>query len=292
MSNLIRAISEDGGVFFCGLDSTALVREMEQIHHTSAVASAALGRVLTAAGMMGALLKSEDDALTLRVKGDGPIGTVLAVANAKGEVKGYAAHPLVDLPPRADGKLNVGGAVGRDGTLTVIRDLGMKEPYVGQVPLVSGEIAEDVTSYYAASEQTPTVCGLGVLVDTDLTIANAGGFLIQLMPDVTEEAVTRLEKNVAALPSVTQMLNSGMQIQDILNRALDGFAPRVLEQREVRYVCGCNEERVRNMLRSLRMEELQEMQQEEEIAEVVCDFCHAQYHIPLTEIVTAKKDEK
>ena len=178
MSRLIRAISENGGVLFCAVDSTDIVREAERIHKTSAVTSAALGRLLTAASMMGVMLKSEKDSLTLRIKGGGPSGTVLAVSDGAGNVRGYVEQPVVELPPRSDGKLDVGGAVGRDGTLSVVKDLGMKEPYVGQVPLVSGEIAEDITAYYAVSEQTPTVCALGVLVDRDLSILTAGGYLL------------------------------------------------------------------------------------------------------------------
>ena len=206
MSRLIRAISENGGVLFCAVDSTDIVREAERIHKTSAVTSAALGRLLTAASMMGVMLKSEKDSLTLRIKGGGPSGTVLAVSDGAGNVRGYVEQPVVELPPRADGKLDVGGAVGRDGTLSVVKDLGMKEPYVGQVPLVSGEIAEDITAYYAVSEQTPTVCALGVLVDRDLSILTAGGYLLQLLPGASDAEITHLEQNVAALPSVTELL--------------------------------------------------------------------------------------
>lgn len=208
MSRLIRAISENGGVLFCAVDSTDIVREAERIHKTSAVTSAALGRLLTAASMMGVMLKSEKDSLTLRIKGGGPSGTVLAVSDGAGNVRGYVEQPVVELPPRADGKLDVGGAVGRDGTLSVVKDLGMKEPYVGQVPLVSGEIAEDITAYYAVSEQTPTVCALGVLVDRDLSILTAGGYLLQLLPGASDAEITHLEQNVAALPSVTELLRS------------------------------------------------------------------------------------
>jgi len=204
MSRLIRAISENGGVLFCAVDSTDIVREAERIHKTSAVTSAALGRLLTAASMMGVMLKSEKDSLTLRIKGGGPSGTVLAVSDGAGNVRGYVEQPVVELPPRADGKLDVGGAVGRDGTLSVLKDLGMKEPYVGQVPLVSGEIAEDITAYYAVSEQTPTVCALGVLVDRDLSILTAGGYLLQLLPGASDAEITHLEQNVAAPPSVTE----------------------------------------------------------------------------------------
>ena len=175
MSNMIRGISENGGAVLVAIDSTEMVREMERIHHTSAVTSAALGRLLTGAAMMATYLKNEEDTLTLRMKGDGPAGVVLAVANGKGEVKGYVQNPVVELPARPDGKLDVGGAIGHEGTLSVVRDIGLREPYVGQIPLVSGEVAEDITSYYATSEQTPTVCALGVLVGPDLSIRHAPG---------------------------------------------------------------------------------------------------------------------
>ena len=193
MSDLIRGISENGGVVFCGVDSTEIVRTAEQLHHTSATCSAALGRLLTGASLMGSMLKDDGDSITLRVAGGGPTGTVVACTDGTGNVKGCIDHPLVELPLKANGHLDVGSAVGKNGVLTVIRDNRLqKEPTVGQVPLVSGEIAEDLTSYYAYSEQVPTVCALGVLVDTDLTIACAGGFLLQLLPGTGRYGFRRL----------------------------------------------------------------------------------------------------
>ena len=207
MSNLIRGISENGGVVFCGVDSTEIVRTAEKLHTTSATCSAALGRLLTGVSLMGAMLKDDGDSITLRVSGGGPAGVVIACTDAHGNVKGCIDHPLVELPAKENGHLDVGGAVGKDGVLTVIRDNKLqKEPTVGQVPLVSGEIAEDITSYYAYSEQIPTVCALGVLVDKDLSIACAGGYLLQLLPGATDAEITRLEQNIAAMPSVTEML--------------------------------------------------------------------------------------
>ena len=200
--NMLRGISENGGIVFYGVDSTEIVREMERLHKTSAVTTAALGRLLTAASMMGIMLKSTQDSVTLQIKGGGPAGRLLAVSDGTGNVKGYVEHPVVELPPRADGHLNVGAAVGKDGTLDVIRDLGMREPYIGQVPLTSGEIAEDITTYFAISEQVPTVCALGVLVDKDLSVRCAGGFVVQLLPGATEEEIEHLEKNIKAMPSV------------------------------------------------------------------------------------------
>ena len=292
MSRLIRAISENGGVLFCAVDSTDIVREAERIHKTSAVTSAALGRLLTAASMMGVMLKSEKDSLTLRIKGGGPSGTVLAVSDGAGNVRGYVEQPVVELPPRADGKLDVGGAVGRDGTLSVVKDLGMKEPYVGQVPLVSGEIAEDITSYYAYSEQIPTVCALGVLVDKDLSIACAGGYLLQLLPGATDAEITRLEQNIAAMPSVTELLRAGKTPQDMMELAMAGFDPQVLDTREVKYQCDCSKERTKDMLLSLGRKELVKLRDEDPKCEVVCHFCHTKYEFDLNELLAETTPEE
>lgn len=274
MGNLTRAISADGAVICCAVDSTDLVYEAEQIHQTSAVVTAALGRLLTAASIMGNMLKGEDESVTLRLSGDGPTGNVVAVSDFNGHVKGYVDHPIVELPLNAYGKLDVSGAVGKQGVLYVLKDLGMKKPYIGQVPIVSGEIAEDITSYYAISEQTPTVCGLGVLVNPDLTVAHAGGYLIQLMPGVDEETIEKLEKNVEKIPSVTQMLKEGMTPKDIIFKALEGFDPKILGSQTVEYSCDCNRERVERALISLGKEELDQIIEEDGKAEVQCHFCN------------------
>ena len=283
--NLLRGISENGGVVFYGVDSTDIVREMERLHKTSAVTTAALGRLLTAAAMMGAMLKGGRDTVTLQVNGGGPAGRLLAVADGSGHVKGYVQHPVVELPPRADGHLDVGGAVGKDGTLDVIRDLGLREPYIGQVPLVSGEIAEDVTRYFAISEQTPTVCALGVLVNADLSVQCAGGFIVQLLPGATEEEITQLEKNIAAMPDVTALLAQGKSVRDMLDMALDGFAPDVLDTSAAVYRCDCSEERVQRMLRSLGRKEVERLRDEDPRAEVDCQFCDKVYHVDLNELL-------
>ena len=285
MSNLIRAISENGGVIFCAVDSTEVVCAMERIHGTSAVTSAALGRLLTAAGMMGVMLKGEDNTVTLRIKGDGPMGTLIAVANGKGEVKGYVENPIVELPPREDGKLNVGAAVGLNGTLSVIKDLGMKKPYVGQIPLVSGEIAEDITAYYATSEQTPTVCALGVLVDKDLSILKAGGYMVQLLPGATEDEISMLEKNISKMSSVTQLLLEGRSLTDMMSLALDGFTPNVLDEQCVTYTCDCSLARVQRALISLGREELEKLAQEQNKVEVECHFCDKKYEVNATDLI-------
>ncbi|HJC01883.1 MAG TPA: Hsp33 family molecular chaperone HslO [Candidatus Gemmiger stercoripullorum] len=283
--NLLRGISENGGVVFYGVDSTDIVREMERLHKTSAVTTAALGRLLTAAAMMGAMLKGGRDTVTLQVNGGGPAGRLLAVADGSGHVKGYVQHPVVELPPRADGHLDVGGAVGKDGTLDVIRDLGLREPYIGQVPLVSGEIAEDVTRYFAISEQTPTVCALGVLVNADLSVQCAGGFIVQLLPGATEEEITQLEKNIAAMPAVTALLAQGKSVRDMLDMALGGFAPDVLDTSAAVYRCDCSEERVQRMLRSLGRKEVERLRDEDPRAEVDCQFCDKVYHVDLNELL-------
>lgn len=293
MSNLIRGLSENGGVVFCGVNSTEIVRKAEQLHKTSATCSAALGRLLTGAAMMGSMLKDDRDTVTLRVSGNGPAGVLIACTDGTGNVKGCIDNPLVELPLKENGHLDVGGAVGRDGVLTVIRDNRLqKEPTVGQVPLVSGEIAEDLTSYYAYSEQIPTVCALGVLVDTDLTIACAGGYLIQLLPGATDAEITQLEQNIAAMPSVTELLRAGKTPEDMMELALKGFHPNVLDEREVAYQCDCSEERTEGMLLSLGKKELEKLRDEDPHCEVVCHFCHTKYQFDLNKLVKKAVDKQ
>ena len=241
--NMLRGISENGGVVFYGVDSTEIVREMERLHQTSAVTTAALGRLLTAASMMGIMLKGSKDSITLQIRGGGPAGRLMAVSDGTGNVKGYVENPVVELPLRADGHLNVGAAVGKDGTLDVIRDMGLREPYIGQVPLVSGEIAEDVTSYFAISEQVPTVCALGVLVNPDLTVKCAGGFILQLLPGATEAEIDRLEKNIQGMSGITALLDEGKTVEELLHMALEGFAPEILDSYHVTYRCDCSAHR-------------------------------------------------
>ena len=285
MAKLVRAISENGGMVLSILDSTDIVSEMEQIHHPSAVVSAALGRLLTGGLLMAATLKNEKDSITVRVKGGGPVGSLLAVADGKGNVKGYAENPLVEMPARTDGKLDVGGAVGSDGLLTVIRDSGVKEPYIGQIPLISGEIAEDITSYYAVSEQIPTVCALGVLVERDLTIKRAGGYLLQLLPGATEKEITQLEQNVSKLKSMTKMLENGHTVYEIIDMVLEGFDPNVLDETEVQYHCDCSRDRVERAYISLGQEELQKIAVEQETVELKCQFCNRAYQFKTADYV-------
>lgn len=286
MAELIRGLSDNGGIVFCGIDSTDIVCKAEELHKTSATCSAALGRLLTGAALMGSMLKDERDSITLRVNGGGPAGLVIACTDGTGHVKGCIDHPLVELPPRADGHLDVGGAVGKDGVFTVIRDNKLqKEPTIGQVPLVSGEIAEDLTAYYAYSEQIPTVCALGVLVDPDLTIHCAGGYLVQLLPGATDAEITQLEQNIAAMPSVTEMLRAGATPKDMMEKALKGFAPSVLDTRQVSYQCDCSMERTKGMLFSLGRKELEKLRDEDPHCEVVCHFCHSKYTFDLNQLL-------
>ncbi len=277
MGKLVRTISHEGGVICIAVDSTDAIAKMEQIHKTSAVITAAEGRLLTAASIMGTLLKSKDDSITLRMEGNGPVGHLIAVSDGTGNVKGYMTNPVVELPLNAKGKLDVAGAVGDDGFLYVIRDMGMKEPYIGQVPIVSGEIAEDITSYYAVSEQIPTVCGLGVLVAEDLSVKAAGGFLVQLLPGATDEEIDMLEANIAKLKPVSQMIEEGMSPQEIAFQVLEGFEPEVLDEYNMDYVCDCSRDRVERALISIGKKELLDMAKEEKQIEVGCQFCDKKY---------------
>ena len=292
MANLIRGLSENGGVVFCGVDSTDIVRKAEKLHTTSATCSAALGRLLTGATLMGSMLKDDRDQITLRVSGGGPAGVVIACTDGTGNVKGCIDHPLVELPAKPNGHLDVGGAVGKDGVLTVIRDNRLqKEPTVGQVPLVSGEIAEDLTAYYAYSEQVPTVMALGVLVDKDLSILCAGGFMVQLLPGATDAEIDQLEKNIAAMPSVTTLLHEGKTPEDMMQLALAGFAPNVLDERDVHYQCDCNRERTERVLKALGNQELTQLIAEGEPVEVNCHFCGKKYTFTPEELQQLRDEE-
>lgn len=292
MGKLVRSITADGSVMACAVNTTDMVARMEQIHKTSAVVTAGLGRLTTAASMMGILLKGQDDSLTLRVEGHGPAGTLMAVANSRGNVKSYVENPVVELPLNEKGKLDVAGAVGSDGILYVIKDLGMKEPYVGQVPLVSGEIAEDITQYYAVSEQTPTVCGLGVLVNPDLTVKAAGGYLVQLLPFADESCIDRLEENLKKMPPVSSMFAEGMEPEKICNMLLEGLEPNLLDQFVTGYECDCSRQRVERALISIGAEELRKMRDEEEKVEVNCQFCDKKYYFSKTDLDILIKNAK
>ncbi len=266
------------------VDTTDIVNRAEQIHGTSAVVTAALGRLLTAGSMMGNMLKGKDDSITLRVNGDGPTGSLIVVSDFNGDVRGYVQNPVVELPLNAKGKLDVGGAVGKNGLLYVLKDLGLKEPFSGSVPLVSGEIAEDITSYYALSEQIPTVCALGVLVNPDLSVKAAGGYIIQLLPAASDATIDKLEKSIMEMKSVTTMLSSGMTPEEIIKTALKEFEVEVLYSQDIEYKCNCSKERVSKALISLGKEELAELAEEKGETEISCHFCDKVYKFTSIEL--------
>lgn len=276
MAHLVRSISDDGCVLVVASDTTDIVETARQYHNTSKVCTAALGRALTGASFMGSMLKGADSSVTLRFNGGGPAGSVIAVSDSNGNVRGYVMNPDVSLPLNKKGKLDVGGAVGTDGFLSVVKDIGMKEPAIGQIPLVSGEIAEDITSYYAVSEQIPSVCALGVLVNPDLTVAVAGGFLIQLLPTADDTIIERVEKGLNGLPSVTAMLAEGLTPEEICKKVLPEFNVEVLDTAECEYRCNCSRERVEKALISVGKDELTDMMKDNG-TEVKCHFCPAVY---------------
>ena len=274
---LVRGMSMDGFVKVVAIRSTELVRRSAQIHETTPNATAALGRALTAASMMGNMQKVENGSMTLQIRGGGPIGTITVVSDPEGNVRGCVTEPKVPLVEKFPGKLDVGATVGTDGALTVIRDLQMKEPYIGQVPLVSGEIGDDITAYFAQSEQTPTACALGVLIDTDQSVKVAGGYLLQLLPGAPEETIDALEKGIQRAGAVTAMLEAGLTPEEILGQVCGDIGVVFMETSEVNYKCYCSRDRVTAALISLGREELTEIAQEEKSFPVECQFCDTVY---------------
>ena len=270
---LVRAISKDGFVKAVAVSTRDLTERARQIHHTTPVATAALGRTLAAASMLGNALKGDGASVTLQIKGDGPLGTILAVSDNAGNVRGKVDDPTVDLPLRPDGKLDVGAAVGHEGMLTVIRDLNMKDPYVGSVSLLGGEIAEDLAAYFVESEQIPTACGLGVLVDRDRSVLTAGGYLIQLLPGAGEEIVSRVEGGIMAAGSVTALLKADSDPESLLRRVMPDFELEILEKSPIEYRCYCSRERMEKALISLGPEEMRSLIDEQGSAEMTCRFC-------------------
>lgn len=285
MGKLIRAITNDGAVLCAAVDSTDMAARAEQIHKSSATVSAAMGRLLTAASMMGAAMKDEGDSVTLRVNGNGPVGSIIAVADSDGNVRVTVGNPIVELPLNDKGKLDVGGAVGTDGFLSVIRDRGYgAEPQTGYSPLVTGEIGDDLTYYFANSEQIPTVCALGVLVNPDLTVSAAGGYLLQLLPGADDDTIAQIEKNIAAIPATSAMLRDGMTPLEILTKALDGFTLEVIEEHDVCYRCDCSRERVERALLSMGADELSHLADEQPVTNVACHFCERSYDFTSDEL--------
>ena len=284
MSRIVRSISKDASVVCSAIDGKDIVQRIEEIHKSSAVCTAALGRLAMGTSLMGFGLKGEKDSITVRMDGNGPAGMLVCVSDSMGNVRAYVQNPVVEIPVNDIGKLDVRGAVGTEGTMSVVKDLGLKEPYSGQVPIVSGEIAEDITNYLATSEQVPSVCALGVLVNPDLTVKNAGGFLIQLLPFAPDEAIDQIEKNIADMQSVTKLLEAGMSAEEISLKALEGLEPNVLDDFEVQYRCTCSRERTEKMLISLGKEQLTELSKDNG-TEVKCSFCDKVYNFTADEIL-------
>ena len=280
---ILRATFADdsGRIFVANTKDT--VNKAFEYHKTSPVVTAALGRTLTGAAIMGSMLKSEDDLLTVTVKGDGPAGGLTVTADNRVNVKGYAYNPVVDIPLKPNGKLDVSGALGY-GTMTVIKDLGLKEPYVGQIPLVSGEIAEDLTYYFAKSEQVQSAVALGVLVDRDYTVKQSGGFVVQMLPSADDSVITKLEEKMSSIRSITQMLDAGMGCEEILNEVVGDMQPKILDRIPVNFYCNCTRERVEKALISVGRKELEDILANEKQATLHCHFCNKDYHFDENDI--------
>ncbi len=290
MGELVRAMTRDGFVKAVAVTTADIVERARQIHKTLPTATAALGRLLSAASMMGNMQKVENGSITLQVKGGGPLGTVLAVSDSVGNVRGYVHNPQISLLEKYRGKLDVGAAVGTDGMLTVIRDLQMKEPYVGSVELVSGEIAEDITEYFVQSEQTPTACALGVLVDTDQSVRAAGGYLIQLLPGAPDEIIDKIEAGIQKAGAVTTILDRGLTAQQLLETVMEDLDIEILETTQVEYRCYCSRDRVTATLISLGEKELREIVEEGETIRIECQFCDTIYEFTPGEIEEILKE--
>lgn len=275
---IIRATAAEGQIRAFAATTRDLVEYARSAHNTSPVATAALGRLLTAGAMMGIMMKGEKDLLTLKIEGDGPIGGLTVTADSRGNVKGYAFHPEVMLPPNAKGKLDVGGALGI-GVLSVIKDIGLKDPYVGQTILVTSEIAEDLTYYFATSEQTPSSVALGVLMERDNTVKQAGGFILQMMPGASEEVISALEKRLEEITSITALLDAGNTPEMILEHILGDFGLEILDKLPTAFSCNCSEERIEKALISVGKQELQSMIEDGKTIEVNCHFCNKHYPV-------------
>ena len=290
MGELVRAMTRDGFVKAVAVTTADIVERARQIHKTLPTATAALGRLLSAASMMGNMQKVENGSITLQVKGGGPLGTVLAVSDSVGNVRGYVHNPQISLLEKYRGKLDVGAAVGTDGMLTVIRDLQMKEPYVGSVELVSGEIAEDITEYFVQSEQTPTACALGVLVDKDQSVRAAGGYIIQLLPGAPDDIIDKIEAGIQKAGAVTTILDRGLTAQQLLETVMEDLDIEILETTEVEYRCYCSRDRVTATLISLGEKELRQIVEEGETIHIECQFCDTIYAFTPGEIEEILKE--
>lgn len=290
MDEIIRAVSADGFVKMQVITARAIVQRAQDIHHLTPTTSAALGRTLCAASMLGELMKEDDASLTIRVQGGGPIGSVIAVSDHEGNVRGVVGDASVDLPLRPDGKLDVGGAVGRDGMFTVSRDLGLKEPYIGSTALVSGEIAEDLAAYLVESEQIAAASGLGVLVDTDRSIKAAGGFIVQLLPGAPESLIEKLEDNIFLMDQLTTILAED-GAEAVINQVMKDLEPEIVDRHPVEYRCYCSRERVRGAIATVGADALKEMIADGKSVEVSCQFCDAVYHFTTDELQSMLDEE-
>jgi molecular chaperone Hsp33 len=291
MDEIVRVITSDGAVMAAAISAPGMVSQAQRTHGTSSVATAALGRTLMAASLMGNQLKGADNSVSIQIRGGGPIGSITCVADADGYARGYVANPKVFLPLKEVGKLDVGKAVGTDGSITVIKDLGLKEPYIGSVPLVSGEIAEDVTAYYATSEQLPTACALGVLVDSrDQHVFAAGGFLVQLLPGADEAAIAKVERGIEKIGYVTRHFQEGTTPLELVQQVLSEFDVEVLEHSPVGYRCNCSRERYQRALVTLGRKELEDMIREQDGAQLQCHFCNKTYKFTAQELSEIAKD--
>lgn len=275
---IVRVLAKDAPIKASAISARDLVERSRQIHKTLPVATAALGRALMGCSMMGNQLKEEHGTVTLQIKGGGPLGSITVTSDSEGNVRGYVQNGEVELMEKVPGKLDVGQAVGVDGTLTVIKDIGLKEPYVGSIGMLSGEIADDITAYFAESEQVPSACALGVLVDTDQSVLCAGGYLIQLLPGADDEVISKIERGVHAVGPVTTALKEGISALELVRRVLSDFELEVLEESPVEYRCYCSRERVSRALISMGREELTALLEEQGSAELTCQFCDAVYH--------------
>ena len=290
MGEIIRAVAAEDSIKIAVITAPDIVERARQIHGLSPTASAALGRALLGASLLGNALKGERDTLTLRLNGGGPAGSVVAISDSLGNVRGYMDAPTADLPSRPDGKLDVGGLIGRAGTLTVSRDLGLREPYIGSVQLVSGEVAEDLTAYLAESEQVGAAVGLGVLVDTDKSIRAAGGFMVQLLPGAPEELIARLEENILLMDQLTTVLDED-GAEAVLDQVLRGLSPRILSREPVSYRCACSRERVAEALRSTGAAALRELAAEDRAVEIRCQLCGTAYSFPPAELLALAEED-
>lgn len=281
---LIRGTAKDGQVRFIAASTTELVNKAMELHNCSATSGAALGRLLTGASLMGSMLKNDKDTLTLQMNGGGPAKSLVATSYSDGSVKGYISNPFVDIPLNSKGKLDVGGAVGKSGTLYVIKDMGLKDPYIGQVPIYTGEIAEDLAYYFTVSEQTPSAVALGVLVDTDLSAKAAGGFIIQMMPDADPLLADLITYRLEDIPSVTDMLSKGMTIEQVIEEVFDGMDAKIMEELTPIYTCNCSKERVERAFLSIGEKDLRELYEDGKTEELKCHFCNTTYKFTHEEI--------